>query len=56
MRGARVSAADFQGLFDALSNWGRWGPDDERGTLNLLTPERVAGSDAARPRRQQRDG
>jgi kynurenine formamidase len=22
-------------------NWGRWGPDDERGTLNLLTPERV---------------
>lgn len=24
-----------------LSNWGRWGPDDEQGTLNLLTPERV---------------
>lgn len=23
------------------SNWGRWGPDDERGTANLLTPERV---------------
>ena len=23
------------------SNWGRWGPDDERGTLNLLTPEVV---------------
>jgi kynurenine formamidase len=23
------------------SNWGRWGADDERGTLNLLTPERV---------------
>ena len=21
-----------------LSNWGRWGVDDERGTLNLLTP------------------
>lgn len=21
------------------SNWGRWGPDDERGTLNLVTPE-----------------
>jgi kynurenine formamidase len=26
------------------SNWGRWGPDDERGTLNLLTPERVRGA------------
>src|ERR687885_98776 len=21
-----------------LSNWGRWGADDERGTLNLITP------------------
>jgi kynurenine formamidase len=24
-----------------MSNWGRWGAEDERGTLNLLTPERV---------------
>ena len=23
-----------------LSNWGRWGPDDQRGTLNLITPEK----------------
>ncbi len=23
------------------NNWGRWGKDDERGTLNLLTPELV---------------
>jgi len=23
------------------TNWGRWGADDERGTLNFLTPERV---------------
>lgn len=22
-------------------NWGRWGPDDQRGTLNLLTPDVV---------------
>lgn len=22
-------------------NWGRWGVDDERGTLNLLTPEKI---------------
>lgn len=26
----------------ALSNWGRWGPSDELGTLNLVTPERSA--------------
>lgn len=24
-----------------LSNWGRWGPDDQRGTLNLITPEKT---------------
>ena len=24
---------------DQLSNWGRWGEDDVRGTLNLITPE-----------------
>jgi len=23
-----------------LSNWGRWGPDDTRGTLNLITPQK----------------
>jgi kynurenine formamidase len=25
-------------------NWGRWGPSDQRGTANLLTPELVAGA------------
>lgn len=24
-----------------LSNWGRWGPDDQHGTLNLITPEKT---------------
>src|SRR5215813_3005149 len=24
--------------FHSLSNWGRWGPNDELGTLNLVTP------------------
>lgn len=23
------------------SNWGRWGADDEKGTLNLVTPEKI---------------
>ena len=30
------------GWMNSLSNWGRWGPDDELGTLNLVTPEKVA--------------
>jgi kynurenine formamidase len=24
-----------------VSNWGRWGPDDERGTVNFITPDVV---------------
>jgi kynurenine formamidase len=39
-----VSAAEFAALFERVSNWGRWGPDDERGALNYLTPERVAAA------------
>jgi kynurenine formamidase len=31
--------------FRDLSNWGRWGADDGRGTLNLITPQtRLAGA------------
>lgn len=26
--------------FDDFSNWGRWGPDDTLGALNLITPEK----------------
>jgi kynurenine formamidase len=25
-------------LAEKVSNWGRWGPDDERGTVNFITP------------------
>ncbi|MPZ52064.1 MAG: cyclase family protein [Acidimicrobiia bacterium] len=31
-------------LCERHSNWGRWGPDDERGTLNLVTPEHVVAA------------
>jgi len=37
-----VDADAFRALFESCSNWGRWGADDERGTLNLITPERTA--------------
>jgi kynurenine formamidase len=38
---------DFREIGKRLSNWGRWDVDgvkDERGTTNLLTPERVAAA------------
>ncbi|MBE1530220.1 cyclase family protein [Actinomadura algeriensis] len=30
-----------------LSNWGRWGDDDQRGTLNLIEPARVTAAATA---------
>jgi len=35
---------DFREIGKQVSNWGRWGADDERGTVNLITPERVAAA------------
>jgi kynurenine formamidase len=35
---------EMQAIFRAVSNWGRWGAEDERGTLNYLTPERTAAA------------
>ena len=31
-------------MFDEVSNWGRWGWQDERGTLNYLTAEKIAAA------------
>jgi kynurenine formamidase len=33
-------------LCERHSNWGRWGEDDERGTLNLVKPEHVVRASA----------
>lgn len=35
---AALTAKDIDAMFSSLSNWGRWGKDDQRGTLNLVTP------------------
>jgi kynurenine formamidase len=37
---------DFRAVGKRLSNWGRWGADDERGTVNLVTPERLVAAAA----------
>ncbi len=40
---------DLKQLASKVSNWGRWGDDDQLGTLNLLTPEaRRRGAGAVR--------
>jgi kynurenine formamidase len=32
---------ELKDLAAQVSNWGRWGPDDQRGTLNFVTPAAV---------------
>jgi kynurenine formamidase len=44
MPSTQVTQTEFRALFDAVRSWGRWGPDDERGALNELTPERVVAA------------
>jgi kynurenine formamidase len=36
-----MSREEFDRLFNEVKNWGRWGLDDERGTLNYITPSTV---------------
>jgi kynurenine formamidase len=35
----RVTREQVDRWMTEISNWGRWGKDDQRGTLNLITPE-----------------
>jgi len=45
-KAAHLSAQEFDQLFHKVCNWGRWGPDDERGTLNYITPGHVRAAAA----------
>jgi len=40
------STEELDAMFESLKNWGRWGADDQRGTLNHLTDERRAAAAA----------
>ncbi|MSO21815.1 MAG: cyclase family protein [Acidobacteria bacterium] len=35
-----LSTKDVEEMMTTLSNWGRWGKDDQIGTLNLITPRK----------------
>ena len=41
-----MTLSEFKELFQAVSNWGRWGEDDERGALNHLNADRVVAAAA----------
>ena len=35
-----LTKSDILEMVDELSNWGRWGANDELGTINLITPDK----------------
>jgi kynurenine formamidase len=35
-----LNKENFVRMMTSISNWGRWGKDDQRGSLNLITPEK----------------
>lgn len=39
--GTEIDFELFEEYYSSCSNWGRWGADDQRGTLNYITPEIV---------------
>src|SRR5687767_9749484 len=39
-----MSEETLRKLALSVRNWGRWGPDDEIGTLNYITPETIAAA------------
>lgn len=39
-----LAAEEFNQLFERVCNWGHWGPDDEKGTLNYIRPEHLIAS------------
>lgn len=39
-RAREASTEEFTGLMKELSNWNRWGKDDQVGAVNLITPEK----------------
>ena len=41
-----MATADVLAFHETLSNWGRWGDDDQLGALNLITPEVTAAAAA----------
>src|SRR3981081_4335039 len=37
----KISIVEVEAMFESVKNWGRWGADDEMGTLNYITPGHV---------------
>ena len=55
MAGTKLpTQADVESYFKRLNNWGRWGHDDQRGTVNLIDDARRAAAPALSSMRRPR--
>src|SRR4051812_20090617 len=43
-RNRKLTRKDVKKAAERCKNWGRWGKDDEIGTLNFTTPEDIAAA------------
>src|SRR3712207_6246231 len=43
-RHRKLTRKDVQKAAERCKNWGRWGPNDEIGTLNFTTPEDIVAA------------
>ena len=41
---AKLTLQDIQDTSERLKNWGRWGADDEAGTLNNVSPQDIVNA------------
>src|SRR6266436_6314666 len=52
----RLSSNDISTLYEKISNWGRWGKEDERGALNFITDAKRAAAGDRRGAGQSHTG
>ncbi|MGA2625962.1 MAG: hypothetical protein ABSF63_02740 [Candidatus Bathyarchaeia archaeon] len=43
---SRMTTSEFDQIFERVCNCGRWGPDDQLGTLNYITPDHIRAAAA----------
>ncbi len=48
----KVTLQDIQATSERLKNWGRWGAEDEFGTLNNISPQDIVNAARAHPQRK----
>jgi hypothetical protein len=44
MTSKKVTRDDLRAAAEKYKNWGKWGPDDEIGTLNYTSPEDIVAA------------